>query len=61
MCCPGPAAPGADRVKALSTRTAVPFHAAPGFRALGGVEIALAPGSAFPAVRMRRNLARQAG
>lgn len=38
----------------LSTRTAVPFYAAMGFAVVGPVEITLAPGIAFPAVRMRR-------
>lgn len=38
----------------LSTRTAVPFYAAMGFRIVGMVEITLAPGIVFPAVRMQR-------
>lgn len=38
----------------LSTRTAVPFYAAMGFRTVGPVEVPLAPGIAFPAVRMHR-------
>lgn len=38
----------------LSTRTAVPFYAAMGFRAAGEVAIPLAPGIVFPAVRMLR-------
>lgn len=38
----------------LSTRTAVPFYAAMGFRAAGEVGIPLAPGIVFPAVRMLR-------
>jgi GNAT superfamily N-acetyltransferase len=46
---------GATAFDCLSTRTAVPFYAALGFRALGEVEIALAPGISFPAVRMVRN------
>lgn len=40
----------------LSTRTAVPFYAVLGFRALGPVEVALAPGIVFPAVRMLADL-----
>lgn len=47
---------GAGRIDCLSTRTAVPFYRAMGFRALGPVEIPLAPGIAFPAVRMSRAL-----
>lgn len=38
----------------LSTRTAVPFYAAMGFRPVAEVEVPLAPGIGFPAVRMRR-------
>ncbi len=38
----------------LSTRTAVPFYAALGFRTLGAAIVPLAPGIEFPAVRMRR-------
>ena len=37
----------------LSTRTAVPFYAALGFRTLGVAIVPLAPGIEFPAVRMR--------
>ncbi|MCX7644871.1 MAG: GNAT family N-acetyltransferase [Rhodobacteraceae bacterium] len=47
---------GAGRIDCLATRTAVPFYRAMGFRALGPVEIPLAPGIAFPAVRMARAL-----
>ena len=47
---------GVRRLDCLSTRTAVPFYAALGFRALGAVEIALRPGIGFPAVRMERAL-----
>jgi GNAT superfamily N-acetyltransferase len=36
----------------LATRTAVPFYASLGFENLGPVEIGLAPGISFPAVRM---------
>jgi N-acetylglutamate synthase-like GNAT family acetyltransferase len=45
-------ASGIARLDCLSTRTAVPFYAALGFRALGPVDVALAPGVVFPAVRM---------
>jgi GNAT superfamily N-acetyltransferase len=38
----------------LSTRTAVPFYAAMGFQGVGAIDITLAPGIAFPAVRMIR-------
>ncbi len=48
------AAEGVARFDCLSTRTAVPFYAAMGFRALGEVQIPLAAGVAFPAVRMQR-------
>ena len=41
----------------LSTRTAVPFYQSLGFRVLHEVEIGLAPGIAFPAVRMMRQIA----
>lgn len=40
----------------LSTRTAVPFFAALGFRPLHPVDVPLAPGIRFPAVRMPANL-----
>ena len=40
----------------LSTRTAVPFYAALGFRELHPVEVGLAPGIAFPAIRMMRQI-----
>jgi hypothetical protein len=39
-----------------STRTAVPFYAALGFRALGEIEIPLRPGILFPAVHMQMPL-----
>ena len=39
----------------LSTRTAVPFYTALGFRTLGVAIVPLAPGIDFPAVRMRRD------
>ena len=41
----------------LSTRTAVPFYQSLGFRVLHEVEIALAPGIVFPAMRMMRQIA----
>jgi GNAT superfamily N-acetyltransferase len=50
------AAAGAGRIDCLSSRTAVAFYEAQGFRTLGPVDIALAPGIAFPAVRMTRML-----
>jgi N-acetylglutamate synthase-like GNAT family acetyltransferase len=37
----------------LSTRTAVPFYAALGFRALGEIEVPLGAAIAFPAVKMQ--------
>ncbi|QYK40549.1 MAG: GNAT family N-acetyltransferase [Paracoccaceae bacterium] len=48
------AAEGVQRFDCLSTRTAVPFYAAQGFRVAGEVEVRLAPGIGFPAVRMVR-------
>lgn len=47
-------AEGAIRFECLSTLTAVPFYAALGFVALGPVDLTLAPGMVFPAVRMQR-------
>jgi GNAT superfamily N-acetyltransferase len=46
------AAAGVRRLDCLSTRTAVPFYKALGFRATGPVEVPLRPGIVFPAVRM---------
>ena len=43
---------GVARFDCLSTRTAVPFHAALGFLPLGEVDVPLRPGINFPAVRM---------
>jgi len=43
---------GCTRLACLSTLTAVPFYAALGFRALGPVDVPLAPGVTFPAIRM---------
>jgi GNAT superfamily N-acetyltransferase len=40
----------------LSTRTAVPFYEALGFRVLHEVEVGLAPGIMFPAIRMMRQI-----
>ena len=40
----------------VSTRTAVPFYAAMGFRTLGEVDVALRNGVTFPAIRMERDL-----
>ena len=40
----------------LSTRTAVPFYASIGFRAVGAVDVPLRPAIVFPAVRMIRDL-----
>lgn len=39
-----------------STRTAEPFYRAMGFETLGPIEVELAPGIVFPAVRMWREL-----
>ena len=47
---------GMRQLDCLSTRTAVPFYAALGFRVLGPVEVPLRPGIVFPAVRMVRSL-----
>ena len=44
------------RLDCLSTRTAVPFYKALGFRATGPVEVPLRPGIVFPAVRMHTDL-----
>lgn len=41
----------------LSTRTAVPFYEALGFRVLHEVEVPLRPGILFPAIRMMRQIA----
>jgi N-acetylglutamate synthase-like GNAT family acetyltransferase len=47
---------GVRRMECLSTRTAVPFYAALGFRAVGPTEVPLQPGIVFPAVRMIADL-----
>lgn len=46
---------GATRLGCISTRTAVPFYTAMGFRAVGAVSVPIAPGG-FPAVEMARDL-----
>ena len=46
---------GVTRMECLSTRTAVPFYAAIGFRVLGPVDVPLRAGIVFPAVRMIRD------
>ncbi len=51
-------AAGIDWLDCLSTRTAVPFYTALGFRVVFPVEVPLAPGVVFPAVRMRADLRR---
>jgi GNAT superfamily N-acetyltransferase len=47
---------GMQWMNCLSTRTAVPFYAALGFRPLHEAEVTLAPGIVFPAVRMMADL-----
>lgn len=47
-------AAGAARFDCWSTRTAEPFYQSLGFTTLGPAEIPLAPGIAFPAIRMSR-------
>ena len=47
-------AEGAAQFDCLSTLTAVPFYAALGFAVQGPVDLMLAPGLVFPAMRMRR-------
>jgi GNAT superfamily N-acetyltransferase len=49
-------AAGVQRLDCLSTRTAVPFYSALGFRVVGPVDVSLGPGIAFPAVRMIADL-----
>jgi GNAT superfamily N-acetyltransferase len=49
---------GIDWLDCLSTRTAVPFYAAMGFRVVFPVDVPLAPGIVFPAVRMMADLRR---
>jgi GNAT superfamily N-acetyltransferase len=45
-------AAGFAAMDCMSTRTAVPFYAAMGFREIGPIVVSLAPGIDFPAVRM---------
>ena len=45
---------GLAKLDCLSTRTAVPFYRAAGFRELGPITVPLAPGIDFPAVHMQR-------
>ncbi|MGL4238887.1 GNAT family N-acetyltransferase [Tabrizicola sp.] len=47
---------GLQWLDCLSTRTAVPFYAALGFRVLYPTEVPLGPGIVFPAVRMLAEL-----
>jgi len=49
-------AAGAERMICQSTKTAVPFYTAMGFRVRGEIVIALRPGITFPAVEMERAL-----
>lgn len=49
-------AAGVERMICQSTRTALPFYKAMGFRARGEIVIALRPGITFPAVEMERAL-----
>ena len=49
-------AAGFAGMECLATRTAVPFYAAVGFRAVGPVEVNLAPGIDFPVVKMACDL-----
>jgi GNAT superfamily N-acetyltransferase len=50
-------AAGVTQLECLSTRTAVPFYQAVGFRVLGPVEVPLRAGIVFPAVQMIRDMA----
>ncbi len=47
---------GMTWIHCLSTLTAVPFYRAMGFGLIGSVTVPLAPGIAFPAMAMRRDL-----
>jgi GNAT superfamily N-acetyltransferase len=49
-------AAGLTGLVAISTRTAVPFYRAKGFAMGRRIELPLAPGIAFPAIRMARPL-----
>ena len=48
-------AAGMQGYHCLSTRTAVPFYRALGFREMGGMDVTLRPGISFPAVEMLRD------
>ncbi len=45
---------GVSRLECLSTRTAVPFYIAQGFRTMGDVDVRLRGGISFPAIQMFR-------
>ncbi|MEO1238512.1 MAG: GNAT family N-acetyltransferase [Pseudomonadota bacterium] len=47
---------GMRTLRCQSTRTAVPFYRAVGFRVLGDITVPLRPGIDFPAVSMERDL-----
>ncbi|MEM8730122.1 MAG: GNAT family N-acetyltransferase [Pseudomonadota bacterium] len=47
---------GCTGLTCASTRTAEPFYQALGFETVGPMEVPLAQGIVFPAIRMRRNL-----
>ena len=49
-------AAGVEVMDCASTRTAVPFYAAMGFKVVGEMVVPLAPGVDFPAVRMMADL-----
>jgi len=49
-------AAGVTRMECLSTRTAVPFYEAVGFKVVRAVDVPLRPGIVFPAVQMTRIL-----
>jgi N-acetylglutamate synthase-like GNAT family acetyltransferase len=49
-------AEGVQRFECLSTRTAVPFYAAVGFRVVRPVAVPLTPALSFPAVQMVREV-----
>jgi GNAT superfamily N-acetyltransferase len=55
------AAAGVVWLDCLSTRTAVPFYFALGFRPVGRVEVQLAPAITFPAMRMIADLRKLQG
>ncbi|MEM9852479.1 MAG: GNAT family N-acetyltransferase [Pseudomonadota bacterium] len=50
------ASAGVTRMDCQSTRTAVPFYKAVGFKPLGDITVPLRPGIDFPAVAMTRQL-----